>query len=83
MRCSYGDFYSDLMSKKELIEVSDNAKYIYNHISFFIDLIKNINNFKLSDEDQKKPGLEIKKIIENAHREIAQDSIRKFLNKSD
>ena len=83
MRCSYGDFYSDLMSKKELIEVSDNAKYIYNHISFFIDLIKNINNFKLSDEDQKKPGLEIKKIIENAHREIAQDAIRKFLNKSD
>jgi len=50
---------------------------------FFEELINNINNFKLSDEDQKKPGLEIKKIIENAHREIAQDAIRKFLNKSD
>jgi len=50
---------------------------------FFEDVIDKLNNFKLSDEDQKKPGLEIKKIIENAHREIAQDAIRKFLNKSD
>jgi tRNA nucleotidyltransferase (CCA-adding enzyme) len=53
------------------------------HKVFFEELIKNINNFKLSDEDQKKPGLEIKKIIENAHREIAQDAIKKYLNKSD
>ena len=52
------------------------------HKNFFKELIENINNFKLSDEDQKKPGLEIKKIIENAHREIAQDAIRKLLNKS-
>ena len=49
---------------------------------FFEDVIDKLNNFKLSDEDQKKPGLEIKNIIENAHREIAQDAIRKFLNKS-
>ena len=55
----------------------------YEHKNFFEELIENINNFKLSDEDQKRPGLEIKKIIENAHREIAQDAIRKFLNKSD
>jgi tRNA nucleotidyltransferase (CCA-adding enzyme) len=53
------------------------------HKVFFEELIESINNFKLSVEDQKKPGLEIKKIIENAHREIAQDSIRKFLHKSD
>ena len=53
------------------------------HKVFFEELIENINNFKLSDEDQKKSGLEIKKIIENAHSEIAQDAIRKFLNKSD
>jgi tRNA nucleotidyltransferase (CCA-adding enzyme) len=53
------------------------------HIVFFEELIESLNNFKLNAEDQKKPGLEIKKIIENAHREIAQDSIRKFLNKSD
>ena len=52
------------------------------HNVFFEELIKNINNFKLNDEDQKKPGLEIKKIIENAHREIAQDAIRNFLNES-
>ena len=52
------------------------------HKFFFEELIKNINNYKLNDEDQKKSGLEIKKIIENAHREIAQDAIRKYLNKS-
>ena len=52
------------------------------HKVFFEELIKNINNFKLNDEDQKKSGLEIKKIIENAHRDIAQDAIRKYLNKS-
>tara|TARA_B100001996_G_scaffold382133_1_gene373154 strand:+ start:2594 stop:3682 length:1089 start_codon:yes stop_codon:yes gene_type:complete len=49
------------------------------HKIFFEELIKNINNFKLNDEDQKKPGLEIKKIIENAYKEIAQDAIRKIL----
>ncbi len=48
----------------------------------FEDLIEKLNDFRLSAEDQKKPGLEIKKIIENTHKEIAQDSIRKFLNKS-
>ena len=53
------------------------------HKAFFEELIKNINNFKLNDEDQKKSGLEIKKIIENAHREIAQNAIRNFLNESD
>ena len=51
------------------------------HRIFFENLIKSINSFKLSDEDQKKPGIEIKKIIENAYKEIAQDAIRKFLNK--
>ena len=50
------------------------------HRIFFENLIKSINNFKLSDEDQKKPGIEIKKIIGNAYKEIAQDAIRKFLN---
>jgi len=53
------------------------------HKIFFEELIESINSFKLSNEDQKKPGLEIKNIIENAHREIAQDAIRNFLNKSD
>ena len=62
---------------------ADKIPHVKIHKIFFEGLIKNINSFKLSAEDQKKPGLEIKKIIENAHREIAQDSIRKFLNKSD
>ena len=38
------------------------------------------DHFKLSDEDQKKPGIEIKNIIGDAYKEIAQDAIRKFLN---
>ena len=68
MRCAYN---------------SSVYKKFEGHQIFFEELIKKINNFKLSEEDQKKPGLEIKKIIENAHREIAQDSIRDLLNKSD
>ena len=53
------------------------------HEIFFEELIENLSNFKLSHEDQQKPGIEIKRIIENAHKEIAQDAIRKYLNKSD
>ena len=87
--------YDELISliKKMDIRKKDRLnsfmKCIYNaglaedkHKVFFEDLIANINNFKLSNEDQKKSGLEIKKIIENAHKEIAQDAIRKLLNKS-
>ena len=77
----------DIRKKDRLSSFMKCVYYFYimpdGHKNFFEELIENINNFKLSDEDQKKPGLEIKKIIENAHREIAQDSIRKFLNKSD
>ena len=69
MRCKYVDM--------------DKVPRLKPHKKFFEGLIESLNNFKLNEEDQKKPGLEIKKIIENAHREIAQDSIRKFLNKSD
>jgi len=32
-------------------------------------------------DDQKKPGSEIKKIINDAHREITKDCIRNILNK--
>ena len=76
----------DIRKKDRLSSFMKCVHYFYvgldEHKNFFEELIENINNFKLSDEDQKKPGLEIKKIIENAHREIAQDAIRKFLNKS-
>ena len=76
------------MQSDAVDEVNDvlgvHSLYLKNsHQIFFEELIESINNFKLSEEDQKKPGLEIKKIIENAHREIAQDAIREFLNKSD
>ena len=87
--------YDELISliKKLDIRKKDRLnsfmKCIYNaglageeHKVFYEDLIENINNFKLSNEDQKKSGLEIKKIIENAHREIAQDAIRRLLNES-
>ncbi len=63
--------------------IYDSCAVPRGHKVFFEELIKNINNFKLSNEDQKKPGLEIKKIIENAHREITQDAIRKFSDKYD
>ena len=76
----------DIRKKDRLSSFMKCVYYFYimpdGHKNFFEELIENINNFKLSDEDQKRPGLEIKKIIENAHREIAQDAIRKFLNKS-
>ncbi len=52
------------------------------HKVFFEDLIYKIKNYKLSLEDQKKSGSEIKKVIENAHREIAQDCLKNILNKS-
>ena len=51
------------------------------HKFFFEDLIYKIKNYKLSLEDQKKPGSEIKKIINDAHREITKDCIRNILNK--
>ena len=77
----------DIRKKDRLSSFTKCVYFCYRmpdgHLNFFEELIENINNFKLSDEDQKKSGLEIKKIIKNAHREIAQDSIRKFLNKSD
>ena len=77
----------DIRKKDRLSSFMKCVYYFYimpdGHKNFFEELIENINNFKLSDEDQKKPGLEIKNIIENVHREIAQDAIRKFLNKSD
>ena len=51
--------------------------------AFFKNLITKMKSYKLKKEDQKKSNKEIQNIIENAHREIAQDCIRNFLNKSD
>ncbi len=49
-------------------------------INFFKSLISKIQEYKLNIEDKSKSNLEIKKIIENAHREIAQDHIKEHLN---
>ena len=50
------------------------------NIEFFKSLISKISSYKLSSEDQLKTNEDIKKIIENAHREIVQDHISKYLN---
>ena len=80
MRCSYNVKFSKFYFTNQGSYVLPDVE---KHKFFFEELIDSISNFKLSEKYQKKPGLEIKKIIENAHKEIAQDSIRKFLNKSD
>ena len=49
---------------------------------FFKSLITKIKSYKLEEENQKKSNKEIKNIIENAHKEIAQDCLQNFLNKS-
>ena len=50
------------------------------NIEFFKSLISKISSYKLSSEDQLKTNEDIKKIIVNAHREIVQDHISKYLN---
>ena len=57
----------------ECIQINDDKKI------FFELLIEKINNYKLSNEDQKKSKDEIIKIIRKTHREIAQDHIRSYL----
>ncbi|MBS83406.1 MAG: hypothetical protein CMD65_04645 [Gammaproteobacteria bacterium] len=49
---------------------------------FFDEVISQIKSYKLNEQDQKKSNREIQNIIENAHREIAQNCIKNFLNKS-
>ena len=50
------------------------------NIKFFLSLIYKIDNHRLSPEHKSKDNLEIKKIIENEHRKIAQDHINEYLN---
>ena len=51
------------------------------HKNFYESLMGNIMNYKLGDEDQSKSGKEIKKIIEEAHMNIARKHIQDFLDK--
>ena len=60
----------------------ENYPKLKKHKIFFEELIEKLDNFKLSKEDQNKSGLEIKKIIENAYREISQDAIIEFKSKN-
>ncbi len=57
----------------ECILIDDDKK------KFFESLIEKIKNFRLNDEDQKKPKDEIIEIIRNRHREIAQVHIESYL----
>jgi tRNA nucleotidyltransferase (CCA-adding enzyme) len=74
------DRLKSFMSCVYASEVIDGFK---GHKVFFEELIYKIKTYKLSLQDQKKAGSEIKKIIENAHREIAQGCLKNILNKSD
>ena len=49
-------------------------------IDFFQSFIKKLNQFRLEEEDRKKPNDEIKKVIEYSHRIIAQDHLREYLD---
>ena len=49
------------------------------NIDFFTSLISKIDKYRLGSQHKSKNNLEIKKIIENAHR-ITQDQIKEYLN---
>ena len=53
---------------------------LYIYFKFFESLIIIFDKYRLSSEHKSKNNLEIKKIIENAHREITQDQIKEYLN---
>ena len=54
----------------------------FGHQKFFENIINKIRTYKLSINDQKKTGIEIKKIIENAHKSIAKNCIKDFLSEN-
>ena len=49
-------------------------------VYFFQSFIEKLNQFRLEEEDRKKPNDEIKKVIEHSHRILAQDHIREYLD---
>ena len=50
------------------------------NIKFFESLILKIDKYRLSAAHKSKNSLEIKNIIESAHREIAENHIKQYLN---
>ena len=49
-------------------------------IVFFQSFIEKLNQFRLGEEDRKKPNDEIREVIEHSHRILAQDHIREYLD---
>ena len=49
-------------------------------VGFFQSFIEKLNQFRLEEEDRKKPNDEIKKVIEHSYRMLAQDHIREYLD---
>lgn len=67
---------------KEFLEICDVLLGHKRQSEFFERLIDKIKSYKLKKEDQKKSNIEIQSIVENAHREIAQEYIQDFLKQS-
>ncbi len=73
----------DIRKKERLnnfFEILANDGIQDENINFFKKLITKIQEYKLSIENKSKSNLEIKKIIENDHRKIAQNHINEYLN---
>ena len=72
----------DLRKKERL----DNFFEIYLNdenrvkVNFLRSFIEKINQYKLNKEDYERPSDQIKHIIENSHREIANNHINEFLS---
>ena len=50
------------------------------NIDFFTSLISKIDKYRLGSEHKSKNNLEIKKIIDNEHKELVQDHLREHLD---
>ena len=74
----------DIRKKERMINFFKIAESLASHtsenIEFFTSLISKIDKFRLGSEHKSKSNLEIKKIIDNKHRELVQDHIREYLN---
>ena len=77
----------DIRKEERLRDFSKIIEHIFSendHISvknkFMDDVILKIKSFKLNKNDQKKPNKEIQQIIEAAHKEIAKEHIKEYLN---
>ena len=74
----------DIRKKERMINFFKIAESLASNtssnIDFFKSLISKIDQFRLDSEHKSKNNQEIKKIIDNKHREIVQEHIREYLN---